>query len=650
MKQPYQHLSLTFDEQQYLWINLNSAKPQGNTVSSALLDELMSVCAQATQYAGLKLIILSSKHPDSFLGSHDLEQLYGLRHRQAVQRYIQQAQELTKLWRQLPVPIVAFIKGHCAGIGLEIVLACDTTLALEHSIVSFQHQDFELGITPSIGQFKNLIRRSGAKAAWTLLLSGQTWSLPVAQSHGLIDHMIAADKLMPTLDKIAHTPKATLQAKQKHHQHWSNISKWTQSLGLKQLIASYYPPAFYPAPKHLLSNWLSFPRHKNSLQQEAQTFTDLVLEAPGTHLIYLKTAKQRWLATLPPALDTPPKITIIGAGATGQAYALAFLLKGCSVSIRDTNAEQRELAQLALQQQLSSQLQAKDYQQALERLSWIKSLHEIEADFVIECLPDQLRIKQDLLAELEESTPETTLLLTTSLVCSLKDITAPLLQPQRVVGLHSFNPFPIQPLVEIIYLPQLTKSTVIERTVGLMRLIDKLPLVLSYQQQFTVYRILIIYLFQGMRLQQQGVPVTTIDQAARAFGMRYGPLELADHIGLDTCLQLGELAKQQMDLEIPALLRTLVANMKLGRKTQNGFYRYRNGRALKTEREQWTGNSEQMKRRLVKQMVEEARICLELGLIEEASFLDLSVVMGCGFPAFRGGPIRYATHPLSSSL
>jgi 3-hydroxyacyl-CoA dehydrogenase/enoyl-CoA hydratase/3-hydroxybutyryl-CoA epimerase len=158
-----------------------------------------------------------------------------------------------------------------------------------------------------------------------------------------------------------------------------------------------------------------------------------------------------------------------------------------------------------------------------------------------------------------------------------------------------------------------------------------------------------MYLVQGMRLQQQGVPVTTVDQAAREFGMRYGPLELADHIGLDVCLQLGELAKQQLGLEIPVSLRTMVAHMKLGRKTQNGFYRYRHDRALKTEREQWTGNIEQMKRKLVKPMIEEAHLCLELGLIEDAGILDLSVVNGCGFPAFRGGPIRYATHPLSES-
>lgn len=647
---PYQYLSLTFDEHQYLWIYLNSSKPQGNTVSSALLDELMSVCAQATQYADLKLIILTSAHPDSFLGSHDLEQLYTLRHRQAVLKYIQQAQELTQLWRRLPVPIVALINGYCAGIGLELALACDTTIALTHAPATFQHHDLSLGIPPSIGQFQPLIRRAGAKAAWTFILSGQVWSLSTAQSHGLIDYITSSDELLHTLDKIAHTKKTTLHTKQKRHQHWSNAFKWIQSLGLKQLIESYYPQTFYPAPKRLLTNWLSFPAQKQLLPSEAHTFTDLVLEAPGTHLLYLKTAEQRWLLELPRATTTPPSITLIGAGTVGQAYALAFLLAGCQVSIKETNAEQRQQAQTALQEQLSSHLNAKAYTPALERLTWIKSLQEVQTDFVIECIPDQLRAKQDLLADLEENTPAQTILVTTSLTHSLKDLTAPLLQAQRVVGLHSFTPFSTLSLVEIIYIAKLTNSTAIERTVELMRLIGKLPLILSYQHEFAVYRILITYLFQGMRLQQQGVPVTTVDKAAREFGMRYGPLELADYIGLDVCLQIGELAKQQMSLEIPALLRTLVANMKLGRKTQSGFYRYRNGRALKIEREQWTGNGEQMKRKLVKQMVEEARICLELGLIEEASVLDLSVVMGCGFPAFRGGPIRYATHPLSSSL
>lgn len=648
MKQ-YQSLSINMDDQQYCWIHLNNPSIRGNEVSTDLLDELMSACAQASQNPELKLIILTSTHPQIFLNSYALDQLGALRHRQAALRFIQQVQELVTFWQKLPVPIIALVQGHCEGLGLELVLACDAIVVLEDKPASFQHRDLALGLIPSIGQFSRLVRRMGAKSAWQFILSGDLWSTTQAQTHGLIDHFTQTEHLNTVLNKLAQTKKATLINKQKHYQHWSNAFKWTQGLGIKLLIDKYYRRKYYPAPRRLFTNWQEYPAQSTSLlNQEAQTFADLVLDAPSVHLIYLKQTEQRLINTLAPTITAPLTITIIGAGLMGQTLALALLLKGCAITLREPNTERRQQAELNLRQQLATMVVPEQIALILERLKWTKSMSMIEADFVIECIPDQLRAKQELLAELEETTNEDAILITTSLVHTLKDLTAPLLQPQRVVGLHSFSPFKDQSLVEIIYLPEKTLPEVIERTQGLMRLIDKLPLMLSNQHQFAVYRILIMYLIQGMRLQQQGVPVTTVDQAAREFGMRYGPLELADHMGLDICLQIGELAKQHLSLEIPASLKTMVANMKLGRKTQNGFYRYRNERALKTEREQWTGNSEQMKRKLVKPMVEEALICLELGLIEDAGILDWSVVMACGFPAFRGGPIRYATHPLST--
>jgi 3-hydroxyacyl-CoA dehydrogenase/enoyl-CoA hydratase/3-hydroxybutyryl-CoA epimerase len=649
MKQ-YQYLTLNHDEHHYLWVQVKVHPTLGNEISSTLLDELMSACAYASQDTDLKLIIITSAHSHSFLDSIQVEQLQALRHRQTALKFIQQAQELTALWQRLTIPVIALVNGSCTGLGLELALGCDAIIVPTQVPVTFQHNDLALGIVPSTGQFPRLIRRAGAKAAWTFILSGQIWNSTKAQAHGLIDYLTPPEGLTGVLAKLAKTRKSTLIHKQRRHQHWSNTFKWTQSLGLKQLIDKYYSPKFYPAPRRLLSNWQQYPAYsKDSLNQEAHTFADLLLEAPSAHLIYLKQAEHRLQKQIPEALHTLPSITIIGTEQIGQKLALACLLKGCSVTIRESNSDKRANAETYLRQQLATQLPTETLSTTLEKLLWTKHLNNLSTDFVIECISDQLRAKQELLAELEESTSEHTILITTSLCHTLKDLTAPLLQPQRVVGLHSFSPFKDQSLVEIIHLPQRTLPEAIERALGLMRLISKLPLLLKDQSSFAIYRILIMYLVQGMRLQQQGVPVTTVDQAAREFGMRYGPLELADHIGLDVCLQLGELAKQQLGLEIPASLRTMVAHMKLGRKTQNGFYRYRHDRALKTEREQWTGNIEQMKRKLVKPMIEEAHLCLELGLIEDAGILDLSVVNGCGFPAFRGGPIRYATHPLSES-
>ena len=155
-----------------------------------------------------------------------------------------------------------------------------------------------------------------------------------------------------------------------------------------------------------------------------------------------------------------------------------------------------------------------------------------------------------------------------------------------------------------------------------------------------VNRILLHYILQGTRLHQQGVPQAYIDRAGKNSGMTQGPLELADKLGLDNCLRLAEsLQKTKHTIEIPYSLHDKVKAGTLGIKSGSGFYRYRNGNRLKTERTQWNGSEQALQEKLVGQICEEAAICLEEGLLDNPDLIDAGIIFGAGFAPYPGGPL-----------
>jgi 3-hydroxyacyl-CoA dehydrogenase/enoyl-CoA hydratase/3-hydroxybutyryl-CoA epimerase len=258
------------------------------------------------------------------------------------------------------------------------------------------------------------------------------------------------------------------------------------------------------------------------------------------------------------------------------------------------------------------------------------------ADIIIEAIFENLEAKQQLFASLEARAKPTALLATNTSSIPLEQIAASMRDPGRLIGLHFFNPVARMMLVEIV-VGASTRAELIPVAAAFTRQIDKLPLPVKSAPGFLVNRILAPYLDEAMRCVDEGITPETVDEAALAFGMPVGPIELADTVGLDICLAVGKMLGP--DAVPPKRLSELIAAGNLGRKTKRGFYDWSSGKAAKSAPGAVPPG---LSDRLIRPFVTEAEAALAEGIVADADLVDAGAIFGTGFAPFRGGPLHYA--------
>jgi 3-hydroxyacyl-CoA dehydrogenase/enoyl-CoA hydratase/3-hydroxybutyryl-CoA epimerase len=219
----------------------------------------------------------------------------------------------------------------------------------------------------------------------------------------------------------------------------------------------------------------------------------------------------------------------------------------------------------------------------------------------------------------------------------IEDIAVGLPDPGRLIGLHFFNPVALMPLVEVVRGAS-SREDEVKRGTAFVAAIDKFPLITKSVPGFLVNRVLTPYMFGAMQRLEQGQDKEKIDEAARTFGMPMGPIELADAVGLDVCLNVAKILKFSPE---GSRLERLVQGGKLGKKTGEGFYVWKDGKAQKSDREFDKGEMERLGRELAEPMIAEAQRCLDERVVENADLVDAGVIFGTGFAPFRGGPLHY---------
>jgi 3-hydroxyacyl-CoA dehydrogenase/enoyl-CoA hydratase/3-hydroxybutyryl-CoA epimerase len=261
---------------------------------------------------------------------------------------------------------------------------------------------------------------------------------------------------------------------------------------------------------------------------------------------------------------------------------------------------------------------------------------------VIEAIFEDLQAKRALYAAAEPRLRPGAVLASNTSSLTLESLAATLADPGHLVGLHFFNPVPQMPLVEVVHFPA-TRPEVLASAMSFTRRIDKLPLPCRSSPGFLVNRVLFPYLFEALHAAGEGIAFDAIDRAAVDFGMPMGPIELSDVVGLDVLLHVGEIVTRELHKEPPAYVakvRQLVQEKKLGRKSGQGFYAWRDGKIV---RARGRGHGpEDLADRLILALVNESVACLRERIVEDADLIDAGVIFGTGFAPFRGGPLTYA--------
>ena len=282
-------------------------------------------------------------------------------------------------------------------------------------------------------------------------------------------------------------------------------------------------------------------------------------------------------------------------------------------------------------------------------------------DLVIEAVVEEMGAKQRLLAELGTILSERTIVASNTSALSIDAMAASYRWPERVVGMHFFNPVHKMPLVEIVVGPRTAPDTA-ETAVALAQSLGKTVVICRDSPGFLVNRILLPYLNEAGRLLMEGNSIEAVDAAMLEFGMPMGPLRLTDEAGLDVAhhvaTELSAAFRNRPQMAIAPILAKLFSSGLKGHKGGAGFYLYRGKQEKPNPAADEAAKSlsgfrpapsrpHQIQKRLLHVMVEEAKLCLAEGVVRSEDDVDTAMIFGTGFPPFRGGLMHWAKRSTS---
>jgi 3-hydroxyacyl-CoA dehydrogenase / enoyl-CoA hydratase / 3-hydroxybutyryl-CoA epimerase len=642
MAEKYNHWKLVNDDNNIIWCHFDKRGSSTNVLSTAVFEEFNAILDGLPGQNPKGLVIVSDKS-HGFIAGADIHEFTSLSGKEQALELIHLGQALFGKLESLPFPTLCQINGFCLGGGLELALACHYRIALNDPGTRLGLPEVRLGFHPGWGGTLRLVRLIGAPAALDLMLSGRTIDARTAKKLGVVDRVVP----------LRHLDNATrkLLEKQPRRHRPGRIKQIVSYKILRPYLGKYLRrqvkkkavPEHYPAPYALIDLWEKHWGDKRGmLRAEANSVADLITTPTARNLIRVFLLQER-LKSLGQASDfSPAHVHVIGAGVMGGEIAAWCALQGLTVTLQDREPKYIAPALKRAHELFCSRLKlARPVQAAMDRLIPDHQGRGVaKADVLIEAIVEDLNAKQSLYSELEPRLRENAVLATNTSSIPLDKLSRSLSQPERLVGIHFFNPVASMQLVEIVRADH-TDGRMIDQAAAFCRRIDRLPLPVKSSPGFLVNRILMPYLMEAMILHEEGTPALQIDRAATAFGMPMGPIELADTVGLDICLSVADILAEALDWKIPEKLREMVNAGRLGRKSGRGFYEYRNGKPRHDGKVADKAQSEDLADRLILPMINEAVACLREGVIADADLLDAGMIFGTGFAPFRGGPMHY---------
>ena len=643
-EQPYQNFKLTRDADGIAWLLFDREGASANTLSADLIEELELVLTALENQRPAGLVIRSAK-TSGFIAGADVNEFRGATDPWQVEIAIDRAHSVIDRLEGLKFPTVAVIHGFCLGGGLEVALACQSRIAM--SDARFGFPEVMLGLHPGLGGTVRFTRLVNPMQAMTLMLTGKTIDARKAKSLGLVD-AVAEERHVRNAVKDA----VFGRLKRARPGPLNKILSLGPVRGLlaKRMRAEAEkaaPHENYPAPYALIDLWEQHGDDKVAmLRAEKPSFAKLMVTPAAQNLIRVFFLREQ-MKKLAGSGSKVKHVHVIGAGAMGGDIAAWCASQGLRVTLADMKPEPVAGA-IGRASDLFGKIMRKrtDIRDALDRLMPDLDGEGVRnADLVIEAVPENLELKQKVYARLEPRMKQGAILATNTSSIPLQDLRAGLQRPERLVGLHFFNPVSRLQLVEVVSHDG-SDPEVIKQALAFVGAIDRLPLPVRSSPGFLVNRALTPYMLEAMVMLDQKIDKTVIDAAATKFGMPMGPIELADQVGLDICLAVGDMLRSKFGDALPptpAWLRDKVTRGELGRKTGKGFYVWKDGKADKSAvAPSMPQPTDEMIDRLVLPMSNVCVACLREGIVDDAGTVDGAMIFGyrlCAVP-WRAAELR----------
>ena len=632
------HWHLNKDSGGIMWLGLDTANSGMNKLSKEVLQELSETLDQLDSDKPSGLVIYSEKS-SGFAAGADIEEFTQLDSQEKAIALVKRGWDLFNRLASVPYPTLALIQGVCLGGGLELSLACRYRIAVDSPSTKLGLPEVLLGIVPGWGGMMRLPRLIGPQAALDMMLTAKSLDAKRAKRMGLVD--------LCAPQRLAKQSAATLviskkpPRKLKGLQGLMNVSLARPIIAhmAKKQVAQKARPEHYPAPYALIEIWQ---KHDGNALRDPKLLGNIVNSPTARNLVRVFFLQERLKAFGKETDFQAKRVHVIGAGVMGGDIAAWCALRGLTVTLQDQHID-RILPAIGRAQKLF-QKRIRDplaLRSALDRLIPDPQGHgAAHADVVIEAIFENLEAKHNLLKTLEPKLKPNAVLATNTSSLRIEDMASVLSKPERLVGIHFFNPVPQMPLVEVIR-GQTSSDEEVSKALAFVRSIDKLPLPVNSAPGFLVNAVLAPYMLAAMRAVDRGVAPQTIDDALRQFGMPMGPIELIDIVGLDIAMAAG----QQMGSgqEPPRCLQKLVEQQHLGKKTGQGFYKWQNGKALNAQPggASKASSNEALVEELIRPLVNRAKQLVDDHVVADADLADAGIIFGTGFAPFRGGPLYW---------
>lgn len=639
-----QHWNYATDDENILWLCIDKADANANVLSAPVLTELASILDSVASLSLTGLVVYSGK-PGGFIMGADINEFTRIKTMEEAFELIRLGQQVLDKLEALVYPTVAVINGFALGGGLELAMACDYRLVIDNPKPILGLPEVQLGIHPGFGGTVRTVQISGVRAAMQLMLTGKSITAAKALRIGLIDRLCTAEHWKQAAIAMLNSgqPKATAPLTDRLLN--LAIARPLLAKMLRKQVRRKARKDHYPAPYAIIDLWVKHgASRKSAYVAEARSIAEQMVGRTSRNLVRVFFLQNRLKSQ---GSKPPQKITrvhVVGAGVMGGDIAAWCALRGLDVTLQDRAIEYIQPAIERAARLFDKKTYTEhDRRAAGERLrADVDGDGVVDADLVIEAIFENADAKQALYRDLLCRMRPDAILATNTSSIRLEDLRTAVEQPRRFIGLHFFNPVAQLPLVELIHCKD-TEQAVLDTAFAFIKTIGKYGLACASAPGFVVNRVLAPYMGEAMYLAEEGVSLADIDRAATRFGMPMGPVELVDTIGVDVALHVSSVLGAAFNRPVPEKLSAMVERQHLGRKSGQGFYRWQDGKAVKSS----SGMTSRavpadIEDRLILPMVNEAVACLSEGVVKDADLLDAGVIFGTGFAPFRGGPLQYA--------
>lgn len=661
-----------------------------NKLSAPVLLDLEKAINVISGNKAIRVLIITSDKKDIFIAGADINEIKDLRTEKDACDKVSLGQNIIGKIADLKIPTIAVINGACLGGGLEFALACKYRIGIINTKTILGLPEVNLGIIPGFGGTQRLPKLIGLEESLKIILSGKPVDCQKAFKIGLVDDIIREEFLE---EKLGHFVTEIINNGEQNcylikRKQSANKRFIFENLLLKKYLIFYFAKkdlmaktkGYYPAPFYALeviSRTYGLTYNKRGYKVELEAFCELAISDISKNLIEIFFTNEelkkddgvfgRAKDIAENKNDFVRNAALLGAGVMGGGIAWLFANKNINIRIKDITQNAITLGYNQIIKIFNQLKKIKKLTQQEIDIKMVKITSGTDfsgfsnTDFIIEAVVENIAVKKSVLAEVENKIKKDAIIVSNTSSLSISEMAHALQNPERFAGMHFFNPVNKMPLVEVIR-GERTSDETIAKVVKLTKRLGKTPIVVKDVAGFLVNRILLPFMNEASYLLQEGAEISRIDRVIENFGMPMGPFILADIVGIDIGYKVAHSLQEAYGarMKVADILEEIYKNHKelLGKKSKKGFYNYtfqEKEYRINPEIEQIVKNLRQEKSiriyyitdekiidRCILTMVNEAAKCLEENVVKSAQHLDMAMIMGAGFPAFRGGILRYA--------